>query len=62
MLDVDITAVAADIVGDQVDVFFRVGPAAKDERAVLLAPRPVVRVEAAESSVNHGGHKNDVTS
>ena len=61
MLDVDITAVAADIVGDQVDVFFRVGPAAKDEGAVLLAPRPALRVEVAERSVNHRWHEIDVT-
>ena len=62
MLDVDVTAMAVDVVGNQVDVLLRVGPTAKDEGAVLLAPRPVLGVEAAEGSVNHRGHKNDVTS
>ena len=60
MLGVNGTTHVDVVMGQQVDVLFRVGPAAKGEGAVLLAPRPVVRVEVAERSVNHRWHKKDV--
>ena len=60
MLGVNGTTHVDVVMGQQVDVLFRVGPAAKGEGAVLLAPRPVVRVEVAERSVNHRWHKKDI--